>query len=267
MTVKGPIFATGPPLPRGPHGLSREKVMASQRARLMAAFTELLAERGYLAVTIGELARRAGVSRATFYSHFSDKQDCLFASYEVFATTLVAAITPEPNEQLSWEQFVERALTGYLETIEANPVAARAYIIEMDAAGPEARRHRTAGTHRFAELFAARHAEARPAGVPAFPDRVYLAIALGVRELVRETLAGDADPAVTELAAGHQGPGRCTDRGPRGGAQGDGRPGLTSSVAGLSSRATIRRRGEVAQLVEHTTENRGVPGSIPGLAI
>ncbi len=25
--------------------------------------------------------------------------------------------------------------------------------------------------------------------------------------------------------------------------------------------------GEVAQLVEHTTENRGVPGSIPGLAI
>ena len=26
-------------------------------------------------------------------------------------------------------------------------------------------------------------------------------------------------------------------------------------------------RGEVAQLVEHTTENRGVPGSIPGLAI
>src|SRR5579884_1290594 len=25
--------------------------------------------------------------------------------------------------------------------------------------------------------------------------------------------------------------------------------------------------GEIAQLVEHTTENRGVPGSIPGLAI
>src|SRR3954468_17692813 len=26
------------------------------------------------------------------------------------------------------------------------------------------------------------------------------------------------------------------------------------------------RRGEIAQLVEHTTENRGVPGSSPGLA-
>src|SRR4051794_39417744 len=27
------------------------------------------------------------------------------------------------------------------------------------------------------------------------------------------------------------------------------------------------RAGEIAQLVEHTTENRGVPGSSPGLAI
>src|SRR2546425_12078234 len=31
--------------------------------------------------------------------------------------------------------------------------------------------------------------------------------------------------------------------------------------------ATIGERGEVAQLVEHTTENRGVAGSIPALAI
>src|SRR5438034_10201532 len=30
--------------------------------------------------------------------------------------------------------------------------------------------------------------------------------------------------------------------------------------------ATLRRPGEVAQLVEHTAENRGVAGSIPALA-
>ncbi len=29
----------------------------------------------------------------------------------------------------------------------------------------------------------------------------------------------------------------------------------------------IGDRGEIAQLVEHSTENRGVPGSSPGLAI
>ncbi len=45
--------------------------------------------------------------------------------------------------------------------------------------------------------------------------------------------------------------GRCRVSLPRGGQRG----------------ASIGRRGEIAQLVEHTTENRGVPGSSPGLAI
>ena len=31
--------------------------------------------------------------------------------------------------------------------------------------------------------------------------------------------------------------------------------------------ASLSAHGEIAQLVEHTTENRGVPGSSPGLAI
>src|SRR6188472_1651831 len=31
--------------------------------------------------------------------------------------------------------------------------------------------------------------------------------------------------------------------------------------------ASLGAHGEIAQLVEHTTENRGVPGSSPGLAI
>src|SRR5919106_5133277 len=35
----------------------------------------------------------------------------------------------------------------------------------------------------------------------------------------------------------------------------------------LQRSATLSRRGEVAQSVEHTAENRGVAGSIPALAI
>src|SRR3954468_6318439 len=43
-------------------------------------------------------------------------------------------------------------------------------------------------------------------------------------------------------------------------------PGVAGAATPRSA-ATIRARGEVAQLVEHTTENRGVAGSIPALAI
>ena len=41
-----------------------------------------------------------------------------------------------------------------------------------------------------------------------------------------------------------------------------------AAAAGVGGGAArLGRRGEIAQLVEHTTENRGVPGSSPGLAI
>ena len=43
---------------------------------------------------------------------------------------------------------------------------------------------------------------------------------------------------------------------------------LRAHAENLTGRAaTLSRRGEVAQLVEHTAENRGVAGSIPALAI
>ncbi len=48
------------------------------------------------------------------------------------------------------------------------------------------------------------------------------------------------------------------------------RPGVLAELCGRGHRApgaNLTRRGEVAQLVEHTTENRGVGGSIPPLAI
>jgi AcrR family transcriptional regulator len=36
---------------------------------------ELAAERGFDAITVGDIARRAGVNRATFYRHYQDKYD------------------------------------------------------------------------------------------------------------------------------------------------------------------------------------------------
>ena len=45
------------------------------------------------------------------------------------------------------------------------------------------------------------------------------------------------------------------------------RTGGTGRVRVSRLGATLRTRGEVAQLVEHTAENRGVAGSSPALAI
>jgi AcrR family transcriptional regulator len=190
------------PLPRGPHGLTREQVGDSQRSRLERAFTELLAERGYAGVTIGELARRGRVSRGAFYEHFADKQACLFSAYDRFAGELLSAMTAGVTARTTWNEFVELALTGYLGTLERDRVASRAFLVEMDAAGPEARERRGQGVRMLATMLRERHEAIRrtdPTLAP-LPEPVYLGICLGVRELIRERLEGGDSASLTDLA-------------------------------------------------------------------
>jgi AcrR family transcriptional regulator len=190
------------PLPRGPHRLSRAEVAASQRLRLERAITELLAERGYAAITIGELASRAGVSRGAFYEHFSDKEECLLSAYDRWAGGLLESMAGGAGSETTWEDFIDLALDGYLGALEDDPAAARAFIVEMDGAGPAARERRRQAIHAFAQMLTRQHQamrRRRPSLGP-LPDRVFLGIALGVRELLREVLEQPDPPALDRLA-------------------------------------------------------------------
>src|SRR5207248_674090 len=80
-------------LPRGPHKLSREAVVRSQRARLIRAMAEAMAERGYANTSVADVLGRARVSRETFYQQFSSKQDCFIAAYEEAVGRILASLT------------------------------------------------------------------------------------------------------------------------------------------------------------------------------
>lgn len=54
------------------------------RARLQQAAMELFAERGYADVTIDEIAKRAGMTKRSFFNHFPDKREVLFAGATEF---------------------------------------------------------------------------------------------------------------------------------------------------------------------------------------
>jgi AcrR family transcriptional regulator len=201
--AQSPIFDVPLELPRGPHSLTREQVAVSQRTRLMAALTELLGERGYGGVTIGELSRRAGVSRAAFYEHFEDKEACLMAAYDRFAQAAVEALVDGIEQHTSWSAFIEAALAGYLGVLERDPIAARAFIVEMDGAPRSARARRRAAMHGFAAVLADRHAAIRAADprLGPLPDSVYLALALGVREFVHDVLEREEPRPLTDFTA------------------------------------------------------------------
>ena len=76
------------PLPKGPHGLSSEEVIASQRERIFAAIIDAVAEKGYVHTSVADVLAHAKVSRLTFYQLFSDKEDCFVSAFEARAALL-----------------------------------------------------------------------------------------------------------------------------------------------------------------------------------
>lgn len=191
-----PIFGAPSPLPKGPHELSREQVAESQRARLMAALTELMAAHGYHGVRLAELVSRAGVSKATFYEHFTDKEQCMLAAYDQYARTLIAAIVPPPAEEAPLLiDFVRGVVTRFIGVIERDRTIARAFFVELDSAGPEARTRRRFERHAFAALVAQghEHFRARNPSLTPLPMIAYEAIVDAVAGIVRDRL--DSEPA------------------------------------------------------------------------
>ncbi len=55
------------------------------RERLLAAAMTRFCDRGYLAVSVEDIASAAGVSRMTFYRHFSSKADIAVDLFKIAA--------------------------------------------------------------------------------------------------------------------------------------------------------------------------------------
>lgn len=66
------------------------------RERLQRAALELYRERGFDRTTTAEIARRAGVSERTFFHHFPDKREVLFAGQDRLRDLLVPAVRDAP---------------------------------------------------------------------------------------------------------------------------------------------------------------------------
>ena len=69
------------------------------RERLVRAAVDLFTEQGYDATTVTEIAERAGgLTKTTFFRHFPDKREVLFAGQEVHSRLLAEAIAGAPAE-------------------------------------------------------------------------------------------------------------------------------------------------------------------------
>lgn len=68
-----------------------ERKRLQVRARIVSAADELFSEQGFDAVSVSQIADRADVGRTTFFRHFGDKQEVVFAQEQALMTTIAAA--------------------------------------------------------------------------------------------------------------------------------------------------------------------------------
>ncbi|HEY7487334.1 MAG TPA: helix-turn-helix domain-containing protein [Streptosporangiaceae bacterium] len=167
----------------------------------MEGLVSAVAERGYQDVGIGEIVRRAGVSRRTFYEHFSSKEECFLASYEVAARELRRRMEDAVDPTADWHSLVGSVLHAYLSALTEDPVAGRAFLVEIEAVGRRARKRRRESLHGFADFLKRTHCRVR--GVDpersTVPHRVYLGLAHAVSELAREQLDTAPDEPLTKI--------------------------------------------------------------------
>src|SRR6266576_3093918 len=130
-----------PGLPRGRSHLPPPAVSASQRERLLRSVIAAVSESGYPAVTVADIVRGARVSKAAFYAHFADKEDCFLAATREggrLMTDRVAAAGRHQPAGLSAEAALRASIAAFLGFLAAEPAFARAFYIDMPAAGPRA---------------------------------------------------------------------------------------------------------------------------------
>jgi AcrR family transcriptional regulator len=131
-----PGRATRSSLAEAPAAVTRASVAADQRRRILRAFAELVAKRGYNDVKVELIVKRARVSFKTFYSHFANKEECFVALFDA-ATERAGRSMREAVAAAgdSWPRQVDAALRALFTLVAADPATARACLVESLTAG------------------------------------------------------------------------------------------------------------------------------------
>lgn len=128
-----------------------------QRRDLLRGAARLASRKGYAGTRVADIVAEAGLSKSTFYEHFSSKEDCFVELHRRTSAAMLrsgiqaaeAADGAPPFEALL---AVIRAMVGY---VEQDPRLAVAFRTELGAAHPQIREQREENVRQITELVTA----------------------------------------------------------------------------------------------------------------
>jgi AcrR family transcriptional regulator len=193
-----------PPAPRGRHAPPPEVRLPRQRERLLRAAAEEFAEGGYAGSSSESISRRASMSKATFYEHFANKEDCILALFDQAAEGVARAMRTAAQgvPEREAEARMAAGTRAFLTSLAEHPEFAQTLLVEIIGAGPRAAQRRDQILQSFADRLDAENAEAARRGLIArfaSPLDAFAVIGACVELVSRQVRLGEPDD-VLELA-------------------------------------------------------------------
>lgn len=155
-----------------------------------------LREKGFAATTVADVVRHAGVSRRTFYEHFTDLVDCYLAVADGAVSAVISAIAGAVSVDVPLEQRLREGLDAWLALLAQEPGLSRAIGQELHLAGERGvalLRDSDARTAAMLHDLVEEHRRVEPELRP-LPVGTAVLVAAGIREQVMRAL-GEPDPA------------------------------------------------------------------------
>ena len=200
------------PVPRGRHAPPLEVRLEVQRQRLFDAAAIVFSRVGYADASAEAISREAGMSKATFYEHFANKEECLVALFEYVSQTVLDVLVEAARHAGGDYQDRHRAgLRAFLDIADANPSMTQAILVETVGAGPRLAELRDNALNTIAQVMYEETVRgARRGGGPAFasPDEAYAIVGATFELVSRQLRTGqpervlDLEPLVQRLILG-----------------------------------------------------------------
>lgn len=174
-----------------------ESTPEAQRERLVSAISRAAAEQGYDKLTVEHVVRYAGVSPATFYEHFSTKEQGLMAAFDAFLDRLWLEVAAVCETDAEWPEKVRAAVDVTLSYLAEASNVARVFAVEAAAASLAASERQFAALENFATLLrGGRQLYPRAAELPAPTER---ALVGGIASIVSGHLLAEEPQVLVDL--------------------------------------------------------------------
>jgi AcrR family transcriptional regulator len=127
-------------VPRGRHAPPLEIRLSLQRRRLFAAAAAVFSRVGYADATAEAIARQAGMSKATFYEHFANKEDCIVALFDTATDVVLHAMRTagDTSRHEPAQERIRASIAAFLQALADFPDEAQTLLVEIVGAGPRA---------------------------------------------------------------------------------------------------------------------------------